>query len=163
MPRPLAACLLALLIAVPARGEEVTLTPGKLADLEKFVATHKGKVVVVDFWADYCVPCKKEFPNLVRLHQERAKDGLVCASVTVDEPEDREKALAFLKRQNATFFNMAFDEKYEVWQDKFGVAAVPMVLVYGKDGKLAKAFSVDDPKNQFQYSDVEKMIDTLLK
>ncbi|VTS01280.1 TlpA disulfide reductase family protein [Tuwongella immobilis] len=157
-----AALLLGTATLAQSADAPVTLKVGKFADVLKYVEANRGKVVVIDFWADYCVPCKKEFPNLVRLHRQRAADGLVCVSVSVDDPEDKDKALAFLTKQGAGFFNILLDEKYEVWQDHYTVAAVPMVVVYGKDGKLARTFSYDDPKNQFEYADVEKFIGTLL-
>src|SRR5215207_11502461 len=64
----------------------VTMQPMSYGDLGHLVRAHKGKVVVVDFWADYCAPCKKAFPHLVQLHQKHARDGLVVISVNLDDP-----------------------------------------------------------------------------
>src|SRR3954466_14751176 len=86
---PLAALLLisprvvdrGLIAAPPPVAVKVVRYDG-LTDLVK---QNKGKVVVVDFWADYCVPCKREFPKLVALHEKHAKAGLVAVSVSLDE------------------------------------------------------------------------------
>jgi len=52
----------------------------KYGELTEAVRVQKGKVLVVDVWADFCIPCKEEFPNLVRLHKKYAEKGLSCFS-----------------------------------------------------------------------------------
>ena len=61
----------------------------------------KGKVVLVDFWASWCAPCKKSFPALNELHQRYADKGLVIIAVNVDE--QRAKMEQFLKNIPASF------------------------------------------------------------
>src|SRR4051794_37042332 len=51
---------------------EVTLNTVKYLELADAIKAQKGNVVVVDVWATYCLPCKKEFPNFVELHDRRA-------------------------------------------------------------------------------------------
>jgi hypothetical protein len=97
------------------------------------------------------------------MHQQFAKDGLVALSLTVDDPEDaeaKERALKFLKKQNATFGNYLMDEPAETWQTKLDVSAPPAVLVYGRDGKLVKRFKSDE---EFTYKDVRKVVEPLLQ
>jgi len=158
--------LLGLMIsmsALRAADDEVVLKVGKTADLVKYIQAQKGKIVIMDFWGDFCIPCKKEFPNLVRLHNQHAKDGLVCVSVSVDLIEDKDKALKFLKDKKATFHNILLDEEPDVWQTKWKFIAVPAVVVYGRDGEIAKKFTYDDPNNQFDYQDVEKFLKPMLE
>ncbi|MCS6852377.1 MAG: TlpA family protein disulfide reductase [Gemmataceae bacterium] len=137
----------------------------KVVKLDQFIQaleSYKGKIVVVDIWASWCVPCKKEFPHLVELHQKRAKEGVVCVSLTVDTPDAKETALEFLRSKGATFPNFLLDEPEEVWGNKWKIKGIPVVLVYGRDGELARKFDYDDPDNQFTYDDVNKFLDTLL-
>jgi thiol-disulfide isomerase/thioredoxin len=61
----------------------------------------KGKVVLVDFWASWCVPCKKSFPALNELQRRYGDKGLVIIAVNVDD--DRAKMNAFLKSTPAEF------------------------------------------------------------
>ena len=67
----------------------------------KLPADLKGKVVLVDFWASWCAPCKKSFPTLNELHQRYGTKGLVIVAVNVDE--ERAKMEQFLKSTPAQF------------------------------------------------------------
>src|SRR5258708_37155638 len=61
------------------------LLPLDQAAFAKMVATHKGKVVLVDFWATWCVPCRVEMPQLVKLSEKLRAKGLDFVTVSADE------------------------------------------------------------------------------
>ena len=157
--------VLVLIFAPAIRADEpkIDLAPVRLAALKDAVAKHKGKVVVVDFWATYCVPCKAEFPNLVKLQKDLGGSGVACISVTIDDADDKAAALKFLQKQGAGFENYLLTEDPKVYQKEFGFASVPTVLVYGKDGALAKKFNADKEENKFTYKDVRKLVEDLMK
>jgi len=160
---PLAALCMLLPCAAqgPKSGEEVKLEVIKAKDLAKRLEEFRGKVLVVDIWADFCAPCKKEFPHLVELRDKYAKKGVACVSVSVDMLEDRDKALEFLKKQKATFTNFLLDETQKGWQKHFDILGPPVVLVYNADGKLAKKF--DAFEAEYTYAEVEKVVQKLLE
>lgn len=86
-------------VGVGARAPEIGLSdlrgrPVRIADL-------RGKVVLVDFWASWCEPCRAEFPFLNRLHERYARRGLVIVGVSVDERLDAVRN--FLRRTPALF------------------------------------------------------------
>ena len=141
----------------------ITISTVSLAQFEKAIAAHKGQVVVIDFWADYCLPCKQHFHHLVEMHEKYGPRGLVCISASIDEAEAKDRCLKFLTRKNARFENYLIDEKIGVVNDRWDFSAIPAVVVYGVDGKLARAFTWDDPDNQFTYADVEKYAVGLLE
>ena len=147
--------------------DEVTLKTIKYDQLKDAVKAAQGNVVVVDVWATYCLPCKREFPNFVKLHEAKGKDGVVCISISVDEKEKLDLALSYLKKQKATTINYLLDEPGEVWQSKWKVKAVPVVFVFDRKGKLAKKFDNDIPEPKkpegFTYEEVNKVVDELLK
>jgi thiol-disulfide isomerase/thioredoxin len=126
------------------------------------IEAQRGNVVVVDFWATWCRPCKKEFPNLVELHHKHRADGVVCMSVSVNEEDEKDAALNFLLDHHATFPNFLLDEEATVWQEQWNMKGVPAVFVYDRDGKLAQKFDKDDPDNQFTYADVNRLVILLL-
>ncbi len=137
----------------PSAGS-ITVTPVSYAQLQEAIATHKGKVVVIDFWADWCTTCKEEFPHLVELHHKYAPQGLVCMSLTLDDKEGEPGALRFLVKSKATFPNYRYEDKEE-WGDRFEMKGPPAVFVYGRDGKLARRFDSNDPSKHWTYQDVE--------
>src|SRR5436190_937665 len=89
-----------------------------------------------------------------------AAEGLVCMSANVDDADDRGKALKFLRSQDAKIHNFLLNEPAEVWQTILDVSGPPSVIVYGRDGQVAKRFTNPEP---FNYDDVEKFVVPLLK
>ncbi|HEY1380196.1 MAG TPA: TlpA disulfide reductase family protein [Gemmataceae bacterium] len=133
----------------------------KYDGLSDFIKQNRGKVVVVDFWADYCIPCKREFPKLVELHNKHAEAGLVAVSVSLDDlSEDgvKDKVVKFLEKQNATTTNLILDEKPEVWQAKLKIDGPPLVMVFNKKGELEQKFVDKD----VDYDVIAKLVAELL-
>jgi thiol-disulfide isomerase/thioredoxin len=141
---------------------EVSLKAIKYADLGALVNQHKGKVVVVDFWQDTCIPCKKKFPHLVEMAKKYADDGLVVVSVSLDNPTLKDKNLAFLQKQKATFTNLILDEPIALWQEKLQAVTLPLVFVFNREGRYqkfnAETFDAENPDKQ-----VEDLVVALLK
>lgn len=142
----------------------VTLATVKTADWDNLLAQHKGKVVVVDTWATWCLSCLEEFPGLVALDQKYRDQGVDCISVTVDKAGAHEAAHKFLTEQQATFSNYRLDdENGDAWWDKWNIKSIPVVLVFDQQGNLARKFDKDDPDNQFTYLEVEQLVEELVK
>jgi thiol-disulfide isomerase/thioredoxin len=142
---------------------QVRLTVIKAKQLPEELKKLRGKVVVLDVWAWFCPPCKKEFPHLVELHKKYGRDSVACVSVTVDPVADHPRALKFLQSQSAAFANYLMDEANSVWQEHFDINGPPAVFVYGRDGKLAARFDHNDPCKQYTYADVEGLVRRLLR
>lgn len=148
--------------AEPIAPSEIKLEVVKYDQLETAIKAHSGKVVVVDVWGEFCVPCKHEFPNLVKLHERYAKQGVVCMSVSVDPAGQQAAALAFLKSKGAAFSNYLLDDGDGLW-DKWNFKGVPAVFVFDREGKRVGNFTGDDPDNQYTYADVEKLVQKLIQ
>jgi hypothetical protein len=97
------------------------------------------------------------------MHRKYAKDGLVCISVSVDEPKNQMAALEFLKRQTASFSNYLLDEDVQFWQDKWDINAPPAVFVFDRQNQRAAKFDTSDPDKPYTYEDVEKVAARLLR
>jgi thiol-disulfide isomerase/thioredoxin len=116
-----------------------------------FVAKQKGKVVVLDIWSTWCIPCMKEFPNLVALQREHGGD-IVCVSVNVnyegvagEGPETfREPVATFLKKKDAQLTNIICTDPSDEVFTRLQLASIPAVLVYDRAGGLAKRFDNDE-------------------
>lgn len=120
-------------------------------ETQKLLATHAGKVVVIDLWSTWCVPCVREFPNLVKLQRDHA-DDVVCLGVNLDysgaageTPESFRPAVSeFLTKQGATFENVICSDAADEVFRRLKLGSIPAVLVYGPDGQLSKRFDNDD-------------------
>ncbi len=146
-------------VALAAGGvPEVGLKVVKYGDLVDAVRAQKGKVVVVDVWATYCLPCKQEFHNLVELNRSEAGRGLVCMSVSVDAAAKKEAALKFLQSQGAAFANFLLDEDSSLWTQRWGIETIPTVFVFDREGRRAGKFTGDD----FSYELVKDRVKALL-
>ncbi len=131
-------------------------------ELEALVRAQKGRIVVVDVWADFCIPCKKMLPHLLEMQRKHAQDGLTVITVSVDEPTKSAAALKFLQTIKATGPNFLINEKVEFWQKKWKINGPPAAFVFDRAGKRAMKFDSDDPDKPYDHEDVEKIVKELL-
>ena len=96
------------------------------------LAQYKGKVVLIDFWATWCPPCKKAMPFLNNLHREYSKAGLTVLGINVDE--ESTQATEYLKTAPVDYA-MSFDPQGECPR-VFEVKAMPSSYFVDKQGKL---------------------------
>lgn len=146
-------------------GGEVKLERLKWSQLQKRLANPSVKYTIVDAWSTTCAPCKENFPHVVEMNKKYAPKGLAVISLTLDDPTDAAavaEAERFLKEKKATFTNVLLDENFGDGFDKLNINAIPAVFIFGPDGKEVKRFTMDDPKNQFTYDEVEKAVANLL-
>ena len=147
---------------------KVDLTIRDYEGIEATVAAHRGKVVVMDAWSTSCEPCLKEFPGLVTLHKKYGPERVACVSLSFDfeglgTPEQqRDKVLAFLRQQGATFENLLSNVPSDDLYKKFDLASIPAVFVYDQQGKLAQRFDSTLGK-PFTYRDIEAKVAALLE
>jgi len=97
----------------------------------------RGKVVLVNFWATWCPPCRKEMPDLESLYHEFHKKGFVILAVS---DEEAGKVKPFIKERKITY-PVLFDPGRKV-NDLFQIEGIPKSFVYDRDGRLV-AQSID--------------------
>lgn len=119
--------------AIGALAPDFTMndTEGKPVQLSSL----KGKIVLVDFWASWCGPCRQENPNVVKLYQQYHGKGFEILGVSLDKT--KEDWLKAIKDDNLTWIHVS---DLQFWQNAaarlYGVNAIPQSFLLDKDGKI---------------------------
>ncbi len=118
-------------VGSPAPALSLPGLDGSTVDLAAAPA-FKGKVVLVDFWASWCGPCRQSFPWMNLMQQRHGPRGLQIVAVNVDR--ERADADAFL-RQFPSTFRIAFDATGDTPR-RWGARAMPTSVLVGADGRV---------------------------
>jgi peroxiredoxin len=137
-------------------GTEAELALKDLSGVEQRLSAFRGRVVVLNFWATYCVPCKKEMPDLAAIQNEYAALGVQVIGASADTMADHQKVRQFIKESRLNF---------PVWlgasaedMARFGLgSALPGTVVIGRDGKIVAAY-----KGIIKPAEMRKQLETLL-
>lgn len=98
------------------------------------LASLRGDVVLVNLWATWCPPCRREMPGLQRLQDELGAEGLRVVAVSIDAPSSAEEIRPFLEETGITF-TVLHDAEQRVTRT-FATTGVPETFLIGRDGVL---------------------------
>ena len=116
----------------------------------------RGRVVLLNFWATWCPPCRLEMPSMERLYGEFRGQGLEI--VAVNFMESRELVQAFAREQNLTY-PMLLDRRSDI-AERYGVMRLPETVVIGRSGEvIAKTTGYKD----WYKEDVRELVSALLE
>ena len=135
--------------AAPATSSDVCDGNGKDARLDFKVkdmqgktvnlSEYKGKVILLDFWATWCPPCKAEIPGFVELQQQYGEQGLQVLGVSVDDPPEKLPPFAAEFKMN---YPVLVGRDRDDLQDAYGpLWGVPTTFLISRDGKICKKHS----------------------
>ncbi len=137
-------------------GNVVDLTLKDPFGTEQRLSALKGRIVVLNFWATYCVPCRKEMPDLAAIQNEYAALGVQVIGASTDEAEDRAKVLQFVKETKINFPIWTGATSADMMRFGLG-AALPGTVIVGRDGRIAKVIS-----GIVNQADLKNQIDAML-
>ncbi len=131
---------------VPAPAWSLPDLAGKVVNAGQF----KGKVVVVDFWATWCGPCREEIPGYIKLQEKYGKDGLVIVGVSLDR-KGPEAVRKFVEREGMNYVVVMGDA---ATVEAFGgFDAIPTTFLIDRDGNIR-----DRKTGAMATADYEKVI-----
>lgn len=123
MPRP----------GQPAPNFKVVTTSGQPVSMDNY----RGYVLVIDFFATWCPPCKESIPHLVEMNRKYSKQGLQVLGLSLDE--DGERVVKSFAEERRINYPVALAG--ESVQTDFGLRSVPVMFVIDKRGKIAEVFT----------------------
>ncbi len=138
--------LLSVALAVPAVAAEMAAPDFTLENVKggrTTLSQHRGKVVLVNFWASWCPPCREELPSMERLAKSLPRDQFILLAINVD----KKSSAAF--RNASPSFEILLDPEGAV-QSRYRVAQLPTTFVVDGQGmvrnRVVGALEWDDPE-----------------
>jgi thiol-disulfide isomerase/thioredoxin len=121
--------------------ESVMQASINLIDGQKtMLADYSGKVLVVDLWATWCVPCRREIPHLIEIAKEYKSKGVEVIGLTNEDPDtDSQRVKEFSKEFNINYPIGWADMDMQIGISR-GRNGIPQTLIIGRDGKVLKHF-----------------------
>ena len=98
------------------------------------VSQHRGKVVIVTFWASWCGPCRRELPILGNLQRVVGREHLEV--IAVNYKEDKRDFNAVIRANKDVALTYVHDKRGAI-SDRYGVMALPNMFIVGSDGRIA--------------------------
>lgn len=137
-------------------GQEVELKLTDLSGSQQTLGSLKGRVVILNFWATYCIPCKSEMPDLAEIQNEYAALGVQVIGASTDQVSDRQTVLQFVKETKINFPIWVGAGTSDMFRFGLG-SALPGTVVIGKDGQIVRVIS-----GVVNQADLKKQIDGML-
>lgn len=127
----------------------------------------RGAIVVVDYWATWCLPCLERFPAMVEMARKYDDDGARFLSLSLDDARNEgavERAREFLGEHEApaNMRHYLMTESIPVAFEKLDLLGIPAVDLYDRVGRRAVRLNQDHPDDQFTEDDVERALERLL-
>ena len=120
------------------------------------LASYKGKIILLNFWATWCPPCKVEIPDLIAL-QEKYKEDVIVLGFSVDDTAEQLKPFADEYRMN---YPVLVGLGHENIQEAYGpMWGIPVTIIIGRDGKIAKKQSGIRTLDQIE-REIKALLDT---
>lgn len=152
-------CLFLLVVTFNAQSQDVKTIDEK--GLTGLLKNRNNKVLFINFWATWCVPCREEFPDIVKIAKNYPKVEFVA--VSLDHPDEiKSKIQPFLKKMKAPFNNYVAkfkdDQVLIEMINKDWNGAIPATAIYSSNGKQVGFY----PK-KMSYTELEKELKKVIK
>ncbi len=111
------------------------------------LSDYKGKIVIVDFWATWCPPCRKGIPDLISL-QDEYKDKVAVIGISLDRENTKASVPGFVDKMGINYPVVYFND--QVINDFGGVSAIPTTFIIDQKGNIVKKMIGLYPKSEYE-------------
>ena len=139
--------ILIILFIFVFSGSALANKKAKLAELEQALNAHHGKIVYLDFWASWCIPCKASFPWMNQMQDSYQSQGLKIITVNLDV--DRKNADTFLAQHPANF-DIIYDGDGVIAR-QFKLPGMPSSMLFDRNGKLVATHAGFNQQKKAKY------------
>ena len=129
----------------------------KLENDKIIVKNYPNKIVLLNFFATWCPPCKAEVPNLIKL-QNDYKNDFVVVSVLLEEMKTNEEILAFIKEYNINYTVINSPESFDLVKNLGGIKSIPTMYLLDKNSKIFQKY-VGLVPNEMMEIDIKKVLE----
>jgi len=117
--------------------------------------SYKGKVILLDFWATWCGPCKVEIPHFIEFQQKYGPKGLQVVGISVDDPVDK---LAPYVKEMGMNYPVLQGLGHDAVQDAYGpILGIPVSVMISRDGKICATHTGLTSKDVFA-TEIESLL-----
>ncbi len=102
------------------------------------LSRYKGKIVVLEFWATWCPPCKATIPELIALQKKYAEKGLVVLGISIDEGDNLPSKLSAFSKENKINYPILIGS--EEVSRSYEVMSIPVTVLIGRDGRIIASY-----------------------
>ncbi len=122
--------------------------------VERKLSDFKGSVVIIDFWATWCPPCREEIPHFVELYDQYKEQGLEIIGVSMDQSPGRVLP-GFIKKYDINYTILFGEDKvYDLYG---GISAIPTTFIVDKEGNIVRKYIGYKEKWVFE-QDIEELL-----
>ena len=126
-------CISAILISADNSilNKELTNLKGKKINVADY---NRDSILILSFWATWCVPCKKELPHLNKIYKEYKDKGVNVVTINQDTPRSLSKVKSFIRSKRYNF-PVLLDPDKSFFQ-RFNASGIPLLIIFDKNGNM---------------------------
>jgi thiol-disulfide isomerase/thioredoxin len=144
----------------PLKGKSVSELGWELSDGEhNILSDYRGKVLVLDFYATWCGPCRQSVPHLIELQRRYEKDGLKIVGLNVGGPDDQERVSDFA-RELGIQYTLALPDDALISLLLSDSNSIPQTFIFDRNGELMKRFIGYGPASE---NEIGQVVESALK
>jgi thiol-disulfide isomerase/thioredoxin len=142
---------------------DVTLQIADRAKLDEILTSHRGNVVLVDFWSTSCIPCVEKLPGILAMQRKFQDRGLQVLTVSLDDPDAIADIRAFLAERGASGTHLISTHGSSPKSlEEFEIDLIPYYRLYNRAGELVENFEPGPDAPPLELSTIEAAVHGLL-